>query len=320
MDLQFLVEQPPIYEVLRQYLTDADKLILRYVVHGIERPKTPQLVSLVVGGDLKLADWAYKQWSNAAPCSRKCKKCSQLPGKAADAAVRHGMLEVVQWWITRNKNVAPELLRKATRYGQLEIVKCLYSRELLNKFKNKKEMIENAAYSGSIELVEWLVKDGHEVTKSATVIMAERGHVHLLEWAHLHKIEVKWSVGWDAAAAGRIDVLEWLHKHGKLKSYTMSYAAKTGRIDALEWMYKLGYRPCSSSVHNAIKHGQLRAAKWLLEKGAEWPCNIYAVAYGCDKTFKWVFDNGAPFDEDMCTGAVKDMYYRMLKSAQSSTS
>jgi hypothetical protein len=317
MDLHYLFSQPPIYEVLRSHLRDSEMVLLRYIVRGIERPKTPQLVSLVISGNLKLADWAHKQWFNAAPCSRKCKKCIKLPGKAADAAIRHGMLEVVQWWIARNKSIAPELLRKATRYGQLEIVKCLYSRELLNKFKNKEEMMENAAWSGSIELVEWLVKDGHEVTKDATIIMAERGHVHLLEWAHLHKIKVKWSVGWDAAAAGHINVLEWLHKHDKLDSYMMSYAAKAGRIDVLEWMYKLGYEPCQSSMHKAVSYGQLRAAKWLLKKGVEWPCNIYAAAYGCDKTFKWVFDNGAPFDEDMCTGAVKDMYYRMLKSAQS---
>jgi hypothetical protein len=314
MDLHYLFRQPPIYEVLRLHLRDSEMVLLRYVLREIKPVKTPQLVALAAHGDLRLVKWAFGQWFDAKPCAGKgkCRNCSQLPGKAAEAAAKFGTPEVVLWWIARNKRIAYTLFKTAVRHGRLATVKCLYL-GMLGRFKAA-EIMEDAAHSGSVELIEWLVEYGHNVTESIIAIAAGQGHVQMLEWALLRGVEIPWHVAEDAAKAGHICVLEWIHQHGRLTSDVMAFAAGAKRIDVLEWMCERGYTPCGKVILRAVSFRHFDVVEWVLERGVEWPHDIDCFAINLNaKVLEWALDHGAPWWSSAYSYAVANGYSDILE-------
>jgi hypothetical protein len=320
MDLQFLFEQPPIYDLLRQYLDDADMLVMRFIVRGIEPPSEQQLVIFARKNDLKLAEWAHLQW-RITPHKSKCKKCRtcrKAPQAAMRAAVAHGSLDIVKWYFQYPRQDVLELLPFAAKNGQLEMFKYLHDLCVREGKKPGRWIVADACKSGSVELMDWLLENGYKMDIHLCTIMAEHGHVQLLGWALNRGVKVSYSAADYAMRNGHMHVLEWLHENKKLRSHSIDYAAQLGRIDILEWMYARGYKPTGNTVHSAVGCGRFDIVKWALERGASWPCNICVLATNRNvETLKWVLDNGAPWWDEAYKIAVRRGQFDMLELMQS---
>jgi hypothetical protein len=119
------------------------------------------------------------------------------------------------------------------------------------------------------------------------VAAAGAGHVHVLDFLHQHGCPLRVTAFRAAASANHVHALRWLRTHTPswhLQDACVSAAAH-GSIDALAYM--LPYvaiegtlmstgahtlaRALTDLLNIAGSHGQLEAAKWLRQQGADWP-------------------------------------------------
>jgi hypothetical protein len=146
----------------------------------------------------------------------------------------------------------------------------------------EESVIGSAAESGDLDIVKWLLQqEGVQLNPGTMAHAAAKGRTAVC--AYLLSQQCPWdSTAWDVAAHGKHrSTLEWLHSNGCPCDVPSACekAATCGSIDTIELVLQLHGTSLSelsasqlSEVLNAAgAFGELAAAQWLWQHGAEWP-------------------------------------------------
>jgi Ankyrin repeats (many copies) len=106
---------------------------------------------------------------------------------------------------------------------------------------------------------------------------ASKGHTEMCKY--LHAQQCPWnSLPIDNAAyAGHVDLLRWLVNNGCpwYVNPLRSSAVRGGSVEVLVFVQQLGVltstKTLTDMLYTAGSNNKLAAAKWLKERGAEWP-------------------------------------------------
>eukprot|EP00953_Heterococcus_sp_UTEX-ZZ885_P030851 16258-Heterococcus_DN1.PRE.1 len=172
--------------------------------------------------------------------------------------------------------------------------------------------IRYAAASGNLALLELLhIEQGVPLPANVGHGAAARAQMNVLQWL----LEVGFALGEDtanaASADGQADVLLWLLQHMCPVNVMRlcGTAAYYGNINILDLLQEQDLLPAPQLLSDVLQvaglHGQLAAAQWVRQRGAEWPPMLqddgrtwqgevlaWARAEGCTSPI------AAPFEED----------------------
>jgi hypothetical protein len=298
MDLQQLVDQPPIYEVFRTHLTITDLLMLRCVLRHVEPLNKQQVVEFIRNGDIHLALWVYQQH---APVARRVEVHQLLHTEntleAAVTVATSGPFVMMRWFVEIHNVMAYSLLELAGAYGQDEIIKYLCKRydSQTQEFRNAcGKVLSHVAKKGKIDIIKFMHDMGCKMDDFSITNAAIGGHLEVLDWAHANGMKIPRYVQEYAIKNDSREVLKWLHDHNLMYSGAVPVAANGGNVDLADWLYSLGYRFDPWAINRAIKDGRIEVIEWLLGKGATWPANacILATQHGLN-TLTWILEHGA---------------------------
>eukprot|EP00953_Heterococcus_sp_UTEX-ZZ885_P007407 4491-Heterococcus_DN1.PRE.2 len=211
----------------------------------------------------------------------------QTPSIANALAARSGSISMLQWLKAHSWWPFDELTcGRAAFGGQLAALEylraegCAWNKELIAYY---------AAAGGSIEIVEWLRQQQGVLIDSGTLKMATHaGHTAMC--AHLRSIGCEWDddTCTKAAEGGHLETLRWLRETGcPWDTWQIcKHAANNGSIDILDYVTEQGEvldaELLTKALNNACASGQLQAAQWLRQRGAEWPAVL-----GYDEEEQW---------------------------------
>lgn len=166
-----------------------------------------------------------------------------------EVAAANGQLEILKW-LKRKFGVGidnfwqPHVCAFAAKYGHLETLKWLRSAECNCPWDG--DTCCEAAASNQLDVLEWAVNNGAELTPMTFNLAAESGGA----------------------------TLKFLYKHGCPRDqWATAYAIQYNRLDVLKWMKTLPdiTWTCNVTVIAAIR-GYLDTLKWLVETGC--PINV----------------------------------------------
>jgi hypothetical protein len=142
-----------------------------------------------------------------------------------------------------------------------------------------------AASGGSIEAVEWLQQQ-QGIVLGARAMASAAGAGQLPLCAHLRSTGCDWDAQAciEAAAGGHLYVIRWLREHGcpwGVRNMCIA-AARHDNPSILDYVAEQGEVLDAELLTVALNHagacGQLRAAQWLRQHGAQWPAELGAGA------------------------------------------
>jgi hypothetical protein len=136
----------------------------------------------------------------------------------------------------------------------------------------------NAAFSGSIEVEEWLrQQQGIVIDARALTAAAAFDHIVLCEHLRSAGCELQAIACHRAAARGPVGTLRWLRENGCPwdVSEVVNGAARNGCTNVLDFVIEQGEvldaEVLSKALNGAGVYGNLQAAQWLRQHGAQWP-------------------------------------------------
>jgi hypothetical protein len=143
--------------------------------------------------------------------------------------------------------------------------------------------------------------------EQVVVAAAGAGHVHVLAFLRQHGCPMGERAVKAAASANQVPALRWLHEHTPafcMKSVRATAAAH-GSIEAMAYLLphiehnpfeylfseRIDVKPTralTTMLNIAGCNGQLDAAKWLRQQGAEWPESLfYGLKEWSGATLEW---------------------------------
>jgi hypothetical protein len=230
-----------------------------------------------------------------------------LAGRVLSGAISAGRMVVVQYLLNEQHcPLPPGTVHAAGESGSLDMLRFLRekgcrldgsacadvaSRGHLSALKYLHEtncewwedsVVGHAAESGNLDMIKWLLQqEGVLLNPDTMAHAAAEGHTAVC--AYLLSQQCPWdSTAWDEAALGKHhETLQWLHSNGCPCDVPSACenAAIRGCIDTIELVLQLHSTSLSelsasqlTQVLNAAgTFGQLAAAKWLRQQGADWP-------------------------------------------------
>jgi hypothetical protein len=165
---------------------------------------------------------------------------------------------------------------------------------------------DDAASSGSIEVVEWLRQQQRiEFGTSALNAAAHEGQTAMCD--HLRSIECDWGADTceRATTGGYLDTLRWLRDNGcpwnvREVSIAAAYFGYTSILDYLEEQGEvLDAELLTDALYKAGSGNELQVAQWLRQRGAEWPAVLYHSKYD-----KWSSELLAWARSEGCTAPI----------------
>jgi hypothetical protein len=217
------------------------------------------------------------------------------------AAVR-GHLPVCQYLVAEGCPCDDEALQCAAYEGNLEVIRFLHDN---GAPWIADSMIENAAESGNVQLLQYLQQQECALDEDAFTGAARGGHVPVLEYLHAKQCPFNEEACTASAEYGCLQALRWLIEHGcpyDAPAISLT-AAESGDVNILQ--YTLHVAPAGSAqltelLNAAGTYTHLNAAKWLRQQGAEWPAVLM-----CDgrqwpeKALSWATQEGctSPIEE-----------------------
>jgi Ankyrin repeats (3 copies) len=206
----------------------------------------------------------------------------ELPGDADCYAARAGDVDMLQ--CLRRKQVCVftwYTCSSAASAGHLRALKYLWSAARcigalqgvahcpLCHWKHDSSLAD-AAKSGSIEMVQWLLQQqGVALSMSAMQAAACAGHTRMCEYLHSQHCPWPATVCADAAADGRLDTVRWLYEHGYFynANNVLKAAAESGAVDIMEYLLLQGVALSTAQLTDmlitACQRDKLAAAQWL---------------------------------------------------------
>lgn len=229
-----------------------------------------------------------------------------------EKSLRH-LLATVRFW---GLNIIPDTLYNfamGASGAALEAVASDFHKELtylpmfLKLRSTKPQLHMNlAAESGSLELIKFLLRHGHEMSAETTKVAAENGHLKCLQF--LHSIHCPWntSTAFAAARGGHFECLRFAHTHGCAWSDTLiahpaaagghlkclQYVAEKGcaldkalyikaanaeSIDCVQYLHTQSVPFPDSFVHHLVSMNNLRCLEFALQHGCTFHDNTLIV-------------------------------------------
>jgi hypothetical protein len=322
MNLDYLLQQPPIRARLLRYFTAADLIVLRYVTVWVERPNVQPMAAIAVEGDLYLINWAEQQWKLAGPPPSK-------DGERADAyrhahkhafmaATIHGRLEAVQWAIETGRFYPSlDVLCAAAEHGHLHLMEYFYYTDVLKckarakcggKGKRGDPVAASVTLSNNVKLLDWMSERGFVFGSDTITRAARRGNVETLEWLLLHGVapndNVQHAAFENEDSESFIATIHVLHKYGLITKDSYNYAAVCDGIDTMRWLDSISIRPEPECIRSAVKYGRRETIEHLLSVGCAWSPNVCADALVLDggalDMISWLLSKGAPWTPRVC--------------------
>lgn len=142
--------------------------------------------------------------------------------------------------------------------------------------------------TGVIERMQVILAVGCQPTKHNVVDAARTGCIQAMEWMVAHGAPLT-PDACVAAVSGHIRTLIWLHEHGcPWDARTVDRAATLGNMCALEYAHAHGCPMRESALVAACRRGRTDAIRYILENGCP---------YDEDGPFRKTYDNSAAFRE-----------------------
>lgn len=260
-------EQPPLKEVCRrwrEFVTPTSKL-------GYKLPKYA-----IKAGNIALFIWC------------KERKFPIYPW-VCDVAARNGRLDTLQALRGMEYPLAETSAIAAARGGNLQILQFLHSR---TSFPDT--LCDEAARSGSLEVVTWLRASNFSLNVETAMIAAQEGHLDLLKYLYREGCPFPKDILNCSAKSGNLEMLKWLHAQGyKIEENTLFVLAKTGNLDAVKWVHA---------------HG----GTWELED-VDQDCSWEAAYYGHLHILQWAIESGCGISFMCFRGAVLGAQFHILE-------
>lgn len=182
------------------------------------------------------------------------------------SAARGGHLGVLQWlYDTKECKFVAGTAGGAAAGGHLQVLKWLHV-ELnvpVNLF-----VMDAAASSGSLPLVQFLRSRGCPWGGSVCASAVKGGHFKLLHWLFDNGCPLDASVCSAAAEGGCLDVLIWAREKGcPWDEQTCAKAATSGHLQVLQWAHAHSCTWNREACSGAAKHGHLAVLQWMQATG-----------------------------------------------------
>jgi hypothetical protein len=134
-----------------------------------------------------------------------------------------------------------------------------------------------AVTGGAIPVFEWLQQQGVEINELTMLAAAAEGRTELCAWLRQNGCPWHAYACYAAAEGSHFETLRWLHEHGCAWDVQHAGAAAVtcGRNAVLGFLQELGLLSGAELLTHLLcvagANNNLAAAKWLRQRGAEWP-------------------------------------------------
>lgn len=158
------------------------------------------------------------------------------------------------------------------------------------------DVMESAAKTGQIELVNLMLKKGARSYHWAMVYAARHGHISIVKLMLEKGADSYNQVMVEAAAAGHIDIVELMLQNGATDyNGAMINAAYGGHTNIVKLMLEKGADDYNGSMVNASDGGHIEIVKLMLQEGATNynPAMINAAHGGHIEIVKLMLEKGA---------------------------
>eukprot|EP00638_Chattonella_subsalsa_P004882 CAMPEP_0117759420 /NCGR_PEP_ID=MMETSP0947-20121206/15999_1 /TAXON_ID=44440 /ORGANISM="Chattonella subsalsa, Strain CCMP2191" /LENGTH=696 /DNA_ID=CAMNT_0005579867 /DNA_START=83 /DNA_END=2170 /DNA_ORIENTATION=- len=203
----------------------------------------------------------------------------------------------------------------AAKYGHIDLLKWKEESGIFIRYSRR--VLEWAAESGNLELVEWLIHNKKRYTwpfsKEAMTAACRCNHYRMVEWLHFNVLVPtaqeravststreanKELVSKDAMNVacknGNWPIMLFLHKRRSegCGLNAMDDAARNGHYDLVRWLHFHGYRCSNYAMNNAALNGHLEIFEWLALNRSE-GCSHYASMYAAQNNhihiLEWMY-------------------------------
>jgi hypothetical protein len=164
-------------------------------------------------------------------------------------------------------------VRHTVIHDNLKALHCV-----LSKYDCEKSMLAliTAARVGSLPAVKYLLERCSEFPVHSRVCVVDRaaksGSVELVEWLLDNNFPLRGSTYISGAASGSRDMMEALMRRGGSFSgvSVVAAAARSGNLSLVQECVRGGCNPSEMACAGAVKSGNLDLLKWLRSIGCEW--------------------------------------------------
>jgi hypothetical protein len=249
-----------------------------------------------------------------------------LPGDIGEEAVEGGSVEMLQWLTQKgyvfsarttisaasrppNVPVLQYLQDEGCEWDDLTAAGAVHAGDLEQlKWLHQHGAIlggieaRHTPRSGGVSIFAWLQQQGFQFNGDFVTWAAWYGNLQLCKW--LHSAGCPWGHAACSAAAqhGHIEVLQFLHENGcPWDAESMLYkavVAEHNNVDMLQYIWDQGVQADAAKLkellNDAGSRDLLELAKWLREKGAQWPEKLgrsFSTSW-CDKAVAWARAEG----------------------------
>jgi hypothetical protein len=210
-------------------------------------------------------------------------------GYGASSAVQYGHLPMLQLLYRRGCACEDHLGGFAAERGDLVMLQWLRANECpwgsSATSYSFAEVAIHAAKGHSMEVFLWLQQQGNVFTEPIMSRAASHGAEAIVKWLHAHGCPWSDEVLRSAAYCPNIGLLKWLHQADCPVDWQVAFvhyndvywcAAAGGSIECLEYcaaQHRAVWSAADLTVMLAAagSHQRLETAKWLHQRGAEWP-------------------------------------------------
>lgn len=181
-------------------------------------------------------------------------------------ATKNNLLYVLKWFYKTKVSTHTERIAEiAVGYGYFAIIKWLH--KINADFTI--DVLDTAAKSGNIELVEWLFKNRTEGCSYYAIDKAAGyGHLDMVKLLH-KKYYIKCSSNaiYNACENGHFEVVKWLYEHDHVHSEcAMEISINKGYIEIFKWLYARNYKPTEYTLNYAAMGNDLDNVRYLCEE------------------------------------------------------
>jgi hypothetical protein len=210
-------------------------------------------------------------------------------------AAKFGHVNLLDHIYSDSCELTDDLLPEAAQHGSLGAVKWLFEHDAPYEAET---ICGDAAESGNLELVQFVINKGGEINESTMRDAALRGHLALCQ--HLHSEQCPWdedAVTW-AGSEGHTEVIRWLVDNGCPydAADVCIEAAENDHLDVIQYMMQLEQLSAEhlrGPLNAAAANSHLDVAERLLQQGAYWPALLqYEGHYWTPEAVVWARSKG----------------------------
>ena len=217
-------------------------------------------------------------------------------GTCTYAAVA-GRLDILQWAKEHGCPCNDLCCDNAAKIGNMEILQ--WARK--HNCPWSKNTIEAAATNGHFEIIQWLVDNGCPLPSTITFSTEKSIYEYLLN----RGCTIDISAIHAAATEGHMETVKWLLQYvspsnAQESSHICKMAANHGDINMLTCARQNGYDWNEQTINYAVHHPHV--FKWLRNNGCPWNSSTLEeiVANEDDKLLKWALKRKCPVNASIC--------------------